>query len=212
MEGERGKGNSLTQEKEASTLSTMQAHTTFSLLVFILPALQVYAALLSGVIRANRFARFAYPSVSLTLRDETQTMVRRHSDQHSDRTRLSMFQGKKKLRPWFKCLKRENSDHSEKLKKAVVVSEEKIQERSSRRVRFSSSNFPCSKVPRPWQRQHFVLLEHRGKFSQQRRSKFAGKPFQQGIRIATAFSSFLRLWSGFGGVGIYEGTLINTYF
>ena len=40
---------------------------------------------------------------------------------------------------------------SEKLKKAVAVSEEKIQERSRRRGRFSSSHFPCRKMPKPWQ-------------------------------------------------------------
>ena len=36
---------------------------------------------------------------------------------------------------------------SEELKKAVAVSEEKIQQRSRRRGRFSSSCFPCRKVP-----------------------------------------------------------------
>ena len=40
---------------------------------------------------------------------------------------------------------------SEELKKAVAVSEEKIQQRSRRRGQFSSSHFPCRKVPKPWQ-------------------------------------------------------------
>ena len=38
-----------------------------------------------------------------------------------------------------------NELHSDTLKKAVAVSEEKIQERSRRRGRFSSSHFPCQK-------------------------------------------------------------------
>ena len=40
---------------------------------------------------------------------------------------------------------------TEELKKAVAVSEEKIQQRSRRRGQFSSSRFPCRKVPKPWQ-------------------------------------------------------------
>ena len=40
---------------------------------------------------------------------------------------------------------------SEELKKAVAVSEEKSQQRSRRRGQFSSSRFPCRKVPKPWQ-------------------------------------------------------------
>ena len=41
---------------------------------------------------------------------------------------------------------------SEELKKAVAVSEEKIQQRSRRRGQFSSSRFPCRKMAKPWQR------------------------------------------------------------
>ena len=41
--------------------------------------------------------------------------------------------------------------NSEELKKAVAVSEEKIKQRSRRRGQFSSSRFPCQKVPKPWQ-------------------------------------------------------------
>ena len=41
--------------------------------------------------------------------------------------------------------------NSGELKKAVAVSEEKIQQRSRRRGRFSSSHFPCRKMPKPWQ-------------------------------------------------------------
>ena len=40
---------------------------------------------------------------------------------------------------------------SEELKKAVAVSEEKIQHRSRRRGRFSGSRFPCRRMPKPWQ-------------------------------------------------------------
>ena len=40
---------------------------------------------------------------------------------------------------------------SGELKKAVAVSEEKIQQRSRRRGRFSSSHCPCRKMPKPWQ-------------------------------------------------------------
>ena len=40
---------------------------------------------------------------------------------------------------------------SEGLKKAVAVSKEKIQQRSRRRGQFSSSRFPCRKVPKSWQ-------------------------------------------------------------
>ena len=40
---------------------------------------------------------------------------------------------------------------SEKLKKAVAVSDDKIQQGSRRRGRFSSSHFRCRKVPKPWQ-------------------------------------------------------------
>ena len=39
---------------------------------------------------------------------------------------------------------------SGELKKAVAVSEEKIQQHSRRRGRFSSSHFPCRKMPKPW--------------------------------------------------------------
>ena len=81
---------------------------------------------------------------------------------------------------------------SEKLKKAVAVSEEKIQQRSRRRGRFSSSHFRCRKVPKPWQGWHFLLPENRGIIFQQRRNlpeNLSSKEF----RTATAFSSFLRL-------------------
>ena len=54
---------------------------------------------------------------------------------------------------------------SGELRKAVAVSEEKIQQRSRRRGRFSSSHFPCRKMPKPWQGQHFVLPENRGRIS-----------------------------------------------
>ena len=40
---------------------------------------------------------------------------------------------------------------SEELKKAVAVSEEKIQQRSRRSGQFSGSRFPCRKVLKPWQ-------------------------------------------------------------
>ena len=39
-----------------------------------------------------------------------------------------------------------------RLKKAVAVSDKKIQERSRRQGRFSSSHFPCREMPKPWQR------------------------------------------------------------
>ena len=39
----------------------------------------------------------------------------------------------------------------QKLKKAVAVSEAKIQQRSRRQGQFSSSHFPCRNVPNPWQ-------------------------------------------------------------
>ena len=58
----------------------------------------------------------------------------------------------------------------EKLKKAVAVSEEKIQQRSRRRGRFSSSHFRCRNVPKPLQGKHFVLPENRGMIFQQRRN------------------------------------------
>ena len=44
-----------------------------------------------------------------------------------------------------RCNSGRDSYNSEKLKKAVAVSEEKIQERSRRRGRFSSCHFPCRK-------------------------------------------------------------------
>ena len=65
------------------------------------------------------------------------------------------------------CHPADSSCQSGKLKKAVAVSEEKIQERSRRRVRFSSSHFPCRKMP----------------------GNFSSKEF----RTPTAFSSFLSL-------------------
>ena len=52
--------------------------------------------------------------------------------------------------PWhsFFFLDPENQKNSRRLWR---VSEEKIQQRSRRRVQFSSSRFPCRKVPKPWQ-------------------------------------------------------------
>ena len=86
---------------------------------------------------------------------------------------------------------------SEELKKAVAVSEEKIQQRSRRCCQFSSSRFPCRKVLKPWQGWHFVLPENRGRIFQQRRNlpeNLSSKEF----RTATAFSSFLSLGGGGG--------------
>ena len=79
---------------------------------------------------------------------------------------------------------------SEELKKAVVVSEEKIQQRSRRRGQFSSSRFPCRKVPKPWQGQHFALPENRRIIFQQRRNLPENLSTRE-FRTATAFSSFL---------------------
>ena len=72
----------------------------------------------------------------------------------------------------------------------MAVSEEKIQERSRRRARFSSSHFPCRETPKPWQGYHFVLPENRWRIFQQRQilpENFSSKEFRTG----TAFSSFL---------------------
>ena len=57
---------------------------------------------------------------------------------------------------------------SGELKKAVAVSEEKIQQRSQRRGRFSSSHFLAGKCPNLRRGNHFPAA-----------SKFAGKLFQQ---------------------------------
>ena len=66
-----------------------------------------------------------------------------------------------RMYPRFGFWYRGNIRMPEKLKKAAAVSEEKIQERSRRRGRFSSSHFPCRNLPKPWQGEHFVLPENR---------------------------------------------------
>ena len=78
----------------------------------------------------------------------------------------------------------------QKLKKAVAVSEENIQQHSRRRGQFSSSRVPCRKVPKPWQGLHFALPENQGIIFQQRRNlpeNLSSKEFL----TATAFSSSL---------------------
>ena len=71
---------------------------------------------------------------------------------------------------------------SEELKKAVAVLEEKIQQHSRRRGQFSSSRFPCRKAPKQGLAEiafHAAGKSVRNHFPAA--SKFAGKPFQQGI-------------------------------
>ena len=79
--------------------------------------------------------------------------------------------------------------NSEEVKKAVAVSEEKIQQRSWRRGQFSSSRFPRRKSPNL----AGIAFRAAGKSGNNfpAASKFAGKAFQQGFRTATAFSSCL---------------------
>ena len=65
---------------------------------------------------------------------------------------------------------------------------------SVRRGQFSSSRFPCRKVPRPWQGKRFALPENRGIIFQQRR-KLPESLSSREFRTATAFSSFLIFWN-----------------
>ena len=73
----------------------------------------------------------------------------------------------------------------------MAVSEEKIQQCSRRCGQFSSSRFPCRKVPKPWQGQHLALPENRGIIFQQRRTLPENLSSSE-FRTATAFLSFLR--------------------
>ena len=79
--------------------------------------------------------------------------------------------------------------NSEKLKKAVVGLEDKIQERSRRRGRFCSNHFSCWKVPKAWQGLHFALLQKRGIMFQQR-GHLPKKTFQQGISDSHSLLEF----------------------
>ena len=78
---------------------------------------------------------------------------------------------------------------SEKLKKAVAVSEEKIQERSRRRGRFSSSHFS---LPENAQTLAGIAFQAAGKSVKNfpAASKFAGKLFQQGISDSHSLLEF----------------------
>ena len=78
---------------------------------------------------------------------------------------------------------------SEELKKAVAVSEEKIQQRSRRRGQFSSSRFPCRKVPQTFAGIAFRAAGKSGNHFPAA-SKFAGKPFQQGISDSHSLLEF----------------------
>ena len=76
---------------------------------------------------------------------------------------------------------------SEELKKAVAVSEEKNPAAFPKARPIFQQLFPCRKVPKPWQGEHFVLPENRGRIFQQRRNlpeTLSSKEF----RTTTAFS------------------------
>ena len=86
-----------------------------------------------------------------------------------------------------------SGSRSEELKKAMAVSEEKIQQRSRRRGQFSSSRFS---LPESAQTLAGIAFRAAGKSVRNfpAASKFARKLFQQGLLdrlTATAFSSFL---------------------
>ena len=78
---------------------------------------------------------------------------------------------------------------SEEVKKAVVVSEEKIQQRSRRRGQFSSSRFS---LPENAQTLAGIAFRAAGKLVKDfpATSKFAGKPFQQGISDSHSLLEF----------------------
>ena len=83
-----------------------------------------------------------------------------------------------------------NAFISEKFKKAVAVSEEKIQEHWWRRGRFSSGHFPCRKMPKPLQGQHIVCRRKVGaEFSSS--VEICWKISSKEFWTATAFSSLL---------------------
>ena len=69
---------------------------------------------------------------------------------------------------------------SEELKKAVAVTEEKIQQRSCRRGQLSSSRFLAGKCPNLG-RDSISRCQKIGEEFSSSVKKFAGKPFQQGI-------------------------------
>ena len=63
-----------------------------------------------------------------------------------------------------------------------------IQERSRRRGRFFCSHFPCRKMPKTWQGQHFVLPENGGMISSS--VEICRKFFQQGISDSHSLLEF----------------------
>ena len=75
--------------------------------------------------------------------------------------------------------------------KAMAVLEEKIQEHSRERGRFSSSHCPCRKVPKPWQGWHLVLPENPGRISSSIEN-LTGHASSKEFRTAAAFSCFLK--------------------